>query len=75
MMSLDPNSIVDYLKSKGMPSDMDSRKTLALRLGITNYTGSADQNTRMLAMLRTGGAPGLGVTALWTRIKELFTRR
>lgn len=70
MMALDPNSIVDYLKSKNIPSDMESRKAIAIRLGIANYSGTAEQNTRMLRMLREGDAPGLG--GLWTRIKALF---
>jgi LysM repeat protein len=48
-------SIVDYLKSVGQPSDFTSRATLAAQKGITNYTGTADQNTQLLGMLRKGG--------------------
>jgi len=41
-------SIVDALKSKGQASDFNSRAALAKQYGITNYTGSADQNVALL---------------------------
>lgn len=47
-------SIVDYLNSTGKPSDFTSRKALAESLGITGYTGSATQNTQLLAKVRGG---------------------
>ena len=47
-------SIVDYLASVGKPSDYNSRAQLAASLGITNYTGTAAQNTQMLNALRGG---------------------
>jgi len=62
----DENSIVDYLKSQGVPSDMASRKVIAEKHGITGYTGTADQNIRLLALLRN---PPL---AFWEQIKALF---
>ena len=50
-------SIVDYLKSIGQPSDFASRQRLATRYGIANYTGTAEQNIRLLNLLRTGVPP------------------
>jgi hypothetical protein len=52
-------SIVDYLKSVGQPSDYASRAKLAASKGITNYTGTAEQNIQLLNMLRgtTGVTP------------------
>lgn len=41
-------SIVDALKSKGQASDFNSRAALAKQYGITNYTGSTDQNVALL---------------------------
>src|SRR5690625_1147488 len=46
------NSIVDYLKSIGQPSSFNHRKALASKHGISNYTGTAAQNTRLLNALR-----------------------
>ena len=51
-------SIVDYLKSIGQPNDYASRSTLAASKGITDYSGSAEQNTNLLNMLRGGGGTG-----------------
>lgn len=47
-------SIVDYLKSIGQASDFASRKKLAEQFGIKDYRGAADQNLKMLDMLRSG---------------------
>lgn len=49
-------SIVDYLNSVGQKSDYASRAQLAASKGISGYTGSAQQNTQLLNMLR-GSAP------------------
>jgi hypothetical protein len=46
------NSIVDFLKQSGQASDMASRKALAQRMGIQNYSGTAEQNTQMLNSLK-----------------------
>lgn len=43
-----PNSVVDYIKSKGGYPDYASRSILAGQLGIANYHGTAGQNTEML---------------------------
>lgn len=45
-------SIVDFLDSTGMPSDYNTRAKLARENGILNYTGSSEQNTRLLGLLR-----------------------
>jgi len=45
-------SIVDFLNASGLASDFGSRSVLAEKLGIPNYTGTADQNTTLLSKLR-----------------------
>lgn len=45
-------SIVDYLKSIGQDSSYSNRAKLASQNGITNYTGSAAQNTALLKALQ-----------------------
>ncbi len=45
-------SIVDYLKSIGQKTDFTSRTKLAQQKGITNYAGTAEQNTQLLKSLR-----------------------
>lgn len=46
------NSIVDYLKSVGIDSSYKNRKKLAKENGISNYSGTADQNLKLLEKLR-----------------------
>lgn len=46
------NSIVDYLKSVGIDSSYTNRKKLAKENGISNYTGTAEQNLKLLEILR-----------------------
>lgn len=46
-------SIVDFLRSTGKDSSFSARAKLAAEQGITNYTGSAQQNTTLLEKLRT----------------------
>lgn len=46
------NSIVDYLNSIGKASDFNSRKQLASQYGISNYTGTAQQNLKLLQFMR-----------------------
>jgi hypothetical protein len=48
-------SIVDYLNSVGQASDYASRARLAQQYGIQNYTGTGDQNTQLLGILRGQG--------------------
>ena len=46
-------SIVDYLKSTGQDSSYGARSTLASQYGITDYTGSGDQNLALLGKLQS----------------------
>lgn len=45
-------SIVDFLKASGQDSSFSARSTLAQKYGITNYTGSGEQNTTLLGKLK-----------------------
>jgi len=45
-------SIVDALSSIGVDSSMANRKIIAAANGITGYSGTAEQNTRMLDLLK-----------------------
>ena len=47
-------SIVDALKSIGVDSSYKNRKSIAQINGISNYTGSASQNTTLLNLLKQG---------------------
>lgn len=47
------NSIVDYLKSQGQDSSYAARKKLAEQQGISNYTGTAGQNSALLRTLQS----------------------
>ncbi|WP_440894984.1 N-acetylmuramoyl-L-alanine amidase [Amphibacillus sp. Q70] len=46
------NSVVDYLKSIKVDSSYNNRKKLAQANGISNYKGTASQNTQLLKKLR-----------------------
>ena len=48
------SSIVDGLKSVGVDSSYSNRKEIAKTNGISNYTGTAAQNTQMLNLLKQG---------------------
>jgi hypothetical protein len=67
---MDSNSIVDYLKSQGVMSDFDSRKHIATKYGITDYTGTAEQNIYLLGLLH--GSPG---GRIWAEIKALLNMK
>lgn len=54
-MAYTGSSIVDYLKSVGQDSSFSARTNLAKQQGISNYTGTADQNLKLLGILRGGG--------------------
>ena len=47
-------SIVEYLNSIDIDSSYSNRSRLAVRYGIANYTGTAEQNTKLLYMIRDG---------------------
>ena len=55
-------SIVDYLNSIGKDSSHQALATIAANAGMQNYTGTAQQNTQLLSMLRQGGGT-IGATA------------
>lgn len=48
------SSIVDFLNSSGQDSSYAARVKLAQQNGITNYSGTAAQNTQLLNTLRSG---------------------
>src|SRR5690625_1634027 len=52
------NSIVDYLNSIAETSTYIHRKKLAEKHGIKNYTGTAEQNLKLLSILRDGKSDG-----------------
>lgn len=52
--SASQKSIVDALKSIGVDSSMTNRKKIAAANGISNYTGTAEQNSKMLNLLKKG---------------------
>lgn len=56
-------SIVDYLKSKGQDSSYANRKKLAGQYGISNYTGTADQNTKLLQMMQNASSASASSTS------------
>lgn len=47
-------SLVDALKSLGIDSSMNHRKEIAKSNGIENYKGTAQQNGKMLSLLKQG---------------------
>ena len=47
-------SLVDALKSIGVNSSYDYRKTIAIANGISDYSGTAEQNTKLLTLLKAG---------------------
>lgn len=50
-----PESIVDYLKLKKEDSSFTNRKKIATAHGIKNYSGTADQNEKLLASVKKNG--------------------
>lgn len=49
-------SIVDYLKSQGQDSSYSARKQLAQQYGISDYSGTANQNISLLNALKNNAA-------------------
>lgn len=47
-------SIVDALQAVEVESSFASREKIAVKNGITGYRGSADQNNRLLSLLKSG---------------------
>lgn len=52
------NSIVDYLKSKGIDSSFNNRSKLAKQYGITGYKGTASQNINLLSKIKNDKSKG-----------------
>jgi hypothetical protein len=65
-MTTDEDSIVDYLESKGIAGDFATRKAIAERHGIVPYSGTAEENEKLLVLLRNPPE------SFWEEIKELF---
>lgn len=55
-MAYQGSSIVDYLKSVGQDSSQAARSKLAAQYGINDYKYTAEQNLKLLGMLRSGQA-------------------
>lgn len=47
-------SIVDYMKSLNMDSSKTNRAKLAKEYGIENYSGTAEQNMKLLSLMKAG---------------------
>ena len=45
-------SVVDYLKLKGKPTDFASRRLLARDMGMSHYSGNAEDNLKLLELLK-----------------------
>jgi uncharacterized repeat protein (TIGR02543 family) len=56
-------SIVDALISLGFDSSVDARKAIASANNIKSYTGTAEQNDKMLTLLKAGKLINPGVSA------------
>lgn len=51
-------SVQDYLESQGQDGSYAARKKLASQYGIQNYRGTAQQNTQLLGILKSGTGNG-----------------
>ena len=47
-------SLVDALSSIGVDSSFNTRKKIAYKNGIKNYSGTSEQNTKLLCLLKNG---------------------
>jgi hypothetical protein len=67
---MDENSIVDFLKSKGIDGSFAARKRLAeTKYGFDNYTGTAEQNIKFLEKLKEPR-----VQSFWDAIRTAFQK-
>lgn len=55
-------SLTEYLNTNGLDSSFSARTTLANKYGISNYTGTADQNLTLLSALRANSVKDVYVT-------------
>lgn len=66
-MDEDTDSVVDFLKHRGLDSTFAARKHLAEgKYGIPDYTGTAAQNIDLLAKLRQAPV----AESYWQEIKD-----
>jgi hypothetical protein len=47
------NSLVDFLQSHNKKTDFASRKILSREMGMSHYSGNAEDNTKLLNILKT----------------------
>lgn len=48
------DSLVNALNAVGADSSYNYRKRIAVKNGVSNYSGTADQNTKLLSLLKEG---------------------
>ena len=65
-------SIVEYLRSIGVDSSYANRARLARREGISNYRGTAAQNTSLLNRLRAPGSSGTSSRSVSAMAAEII---
>ena len=65
----DPNSIVDFMKSKGLDSSYEARKALAHKFGMASYSGKAEENVKLLELMKKPTAVGF-----WEELKAEFKK-
>ncbi|MDE5772358.1 MAG: Ig-like domain-containing protein [Ruminococcus sp.] len=66
-------SIVDALKSIGVDSSKDNRSKIAAVNGISNYSGTAEQNIQLLSLLKNGKLATGNVIVVTTTVPETTT--
>ena len=67
-------SIVDYLKSQGEDSSYSARKKLATSMGISNYSGTASQNTTLLKALQSASENNKKTTKTTNAVSSAATK-
>lgn len=73
---MDTNSIVTYLNSIGEDSNFSNRSKLSKKYGVSNYKGTASQNTQLLKIIRDGDSPnvyGVANGNVWLHSKPEYT--
>lgn len=66
-------SVVEYLKSIGVDPSYANRARLARREGISNYRGTAAQNTSLLNRLRAPGSSGTSSRSVSAMADEVIS--
>jgi hypothetical protein len=57
------HSVVDYMTAQGADSSFANRKALAQQVGISNYSGTAEQNLELLSALSGNPKPALSTSS------------